>query len=165
MQSDWREESPCSHSSDHPHSPVASRAKRRCPRPRARRLRGRRGFGTSLKQLRHLPPQAARSYISSKRACTKSKRQNRKLPQLRPGQAHRFLCSRGFRVDPLSEIRPHHDACAAASPDDGRGVLVSRRPARQARGGRMPSAFDRRATPRAGMHGRPNATVIAKRST
>ena len=39
------------------------------------------------------------------------------------------------------------------------------RPRRKARGGRIPGVFDRRATPRGGMHRRPNATVFMKVST
>ena len=38
--------------------------------------------------------------------------------------------------------------------------MASRRPSRQARGGRIPAVFDRRATPRDGMHRRPNAGVV-----
>ena len=41
----------------------------------------------------------------------------------------------------------------------------ARRPPRKARGGRIPRVFDRRATPRGGMHRRPNATVFMKVST
>ena len=42
----------------------------------------------------------------------------------------------------------------------GETPRASRRPSRQARGGSIPGVFDRRATPREGMHRRPNAGVI-----
>ena len=42
---------------------------------------------------------------------------------------------------------------------------AARRPDRQARGGRMPGAFDRRATPRGGMHRRPNAGPIHEKGS
>src|SRR6266487_653138 len=47
----------------------------------------------------------------------------------------------------------------------GEAPRAPRRPSRKARGGRIPGVFDRRATPRGGMHRRPNATVIVKRTT
>jgi hypothetical protein len=47
----------------------------------------------------------------------------------------------------------------------GDAPRASRRPVRKARGGRIPGVFDRRATPRAGMHRRPNAAVFMKVST
>src|SRR5436190_15747084 len=47
----------------------------------------------------------------------------------------------------------------------GDAPRAARRPPRKARGGRIPRVFDRRATPRGGMHRRPNATVFMKVST
>src|SRR5438128_5843281 len=47
----------------------------------------------------------------------------------------------------------------------GDAPRAPRRPSRKARGGRIPGVFDRRATPRDGMHRRPNATVFMKVST
>jgi len=47
----------------------------------------------------------------------------------------------------------------------GDAPRAARRPRRKARGGRIPGVFDRRATPRGGMHRRPNATVFMKVST
>ena len=41
----------------------------------------------------------------------------------------------------------------------------ARRPPRKARGGRIPGVFDRRATPRGGMHRRSNAAVIMPGTT
>ena len=47
----------------------------------------------------------------------------------------------------------------------GEAPRASRRPSRQARGGRIPGVFDRRATPRDGMHRRPNAGVVYERGS
>ena len=47
----------------------------------------------------------------------------------------------------------------------GDAPRAPRRPPRKARGGTIPGVFDRRATPRGGMHRRPNAAVIRRRAT
>src|SRR5438093_12653721 len=47
----------------------------------------------------------------------------------------------------------------------GEAPRAPRRPPRKARGGTIPGVFDRRATPRGGMHRRPNAAVITRRAT
>src|SRR5439155_14467069 len=47
----------------------------------------------------------------------------------------------------------------------GDAPRAPRRPPRKARGGTIPGVFDRRATPRGGMHRRPNAAVITRRAT
>src|SRR5881394_3725845 len=70
----------------------------------------------------------------------------------------RFACGGqiGERVSPL---------LSAAFHKYGDAPRAARRPPRKARGGRIPRVFDRRATPRGGMHRRPNATVFMKVST
>jgi hypothetical protein len=47
----------------------------------------------------------------------------------------------------------------------GDAPRASRRPPSKAGGGSIPGVCDRRATPRGGMHRRPNASVIMKRAT
>src|SRR6266545_4793811 len=69
-------------------------------------------------------------------------------------------------------------SCGARSPAPGEDARLSgpghnygdaprpaRRPSRKARGGRIPGVFNRRATPRGGMHRRSNAAVIMSGTT
>src|SRR5881392_3588723 len=59
----------------------------------------------------------------------------------------------------------HANFLSAAFHKYGDAPRAARRPPRKARGARIPRVFDRRATPRGGMHRRPNATVFMKVST
>src|SRR5881409_3789742 len=81
-----------------------------------------------------------------------------------------FAVAMAYKIEELpiskSTSRPTNLrlACAAFH-KYGDAPRAPRRPSRKARGGRIPGVFDRRATPRGGMHRRPNATVFMKGST
>src|SRR5439155_7663092 len=76
-----------------------------------------------------------------------------------------FVRQDGTVLEVLPGVSPWRIALSGPSRNYGDAPRAPRRPPRKARGGTIPGVFDRRATPRGGMHRRPNAAVITRRAT